>query len=527
MSLFCKSLLQFEMRADNKRILVNTGILYFRLLVTTIIGLVASRYILLSLGSSDFGLYSVVGGIVTFLNVIGVTMVSTSYRFLAVGLGSGDVERLNQTYSCLTLVHVLLAFLLITIGEILGLYYINNYLVVLPGKLSDAQFVFHVSLLTAAVSVFNVPASGLTIARERFFFTSIIEIIISIVKLSVVLYLMTYGGNRLRFYALLMLGLQVLTMASYQIYCFINDKKVIHFVLNKKKEDYKEIAAFTGWSLLGATASIGNTQGAAMIINRFFGTVLNAAYGIASQVNSYANTFIRGITQAAVPQIMKSYGAGNEERSLRLVYIICRISSLALLLFLVPMLSFTNEILIIWLKEPPEFAKEFVVFLLISLFVAVLGAGFDSCIQSTGKIKNNEVAYASICLLQLPIMYVAYKVGAPPFFNVILLCIATFLQKVYQVFLLGKISSFDFSAYLRESVIPVLYALFATLPPLMLMRSLLSLSPVGIIVLIILYEVWIVLAIFLFGLKRGERSQIISYIKRKLFPKELSKEGNQ
>lgn len=506
---------------DNKRIVVNTGILYGKLVITTIIGLLASRYILLSLGSSDFGLYSVVGGVVTFLNVIGVTMVSTSYRFLAVGLGTGDLKRLGQTYSCLSLIHWLLALFLLVIGEIVGLYYINNYLVVAPDKLADARFVFHISLLTAAVTVINVPASGLTIAKEKFLFTSIVEVIIAVARLIFVLFMMTYGGNRLRFFAFIMLGMQFLNLIMYQSYCFIHDRGIVKFKFNKRKDDYKEIASFTGWSLFGASAYIGNTQGAAIIINRFFGTVLNAAYGIASQVNSYANTFIKGITQAAVPQIMKSYGAGNQERSLRLVYIICRISSLALLLLLVPMLSFTHEILVVWLKEPPEYAVEFVVFLLITLFVSVLGSGFDSCIQSTGKIRNNEVVYALICLIQLPIMYVAYKLGAEPYFNAILLCGATLIQKTYQIHLLGKIASFDVYAYLKESVIPVLITFAVTLPPILLVKHTFTFSTIGLIIFIILYEVWIVVAIYLFGLKQGEKMQIINFVKSKVLKKSV------
>lgn len=506
---------------DNKRIVVNTGIIYGKLVITTVIGLLASRYILLSLGSSDFGLYSVVGGIVTFLNVIGVTMVSTSYRFLAVGLGSGDSIRLGQIYNSLSLVHWLLALFLIVIGEVIGLFYINNYLVVAADKLVDARFVFHVSLLTAAFSVINVPASGLTIAKEKFLFTSAVEVIVAVAKLVLVIYMMTYDGNRLRLYAFIMLGMQVLTTLLYQSYCYIHDREIIKFKINRRKEDYKEIATFTGWSLLGASAYIGNTQGAAIIINRFFGTVLNAAYGIASQVNSYANTFIKGITQAAVPQIMKSYGAGNHERSLRLVYIICRISSLALLLLLVPMLSFTHEILVVWLKEPPEYAVEFVVFLLITLFVSVLGSGFDSCIQSTGKIRNNEVVYALICLIQLPIMYVAYKLGAEPYFNAILLCGATLIQKTYQIHLLGKIASFDVYAYLKEGVIPVLITFAVTLPPILLVKHTFTFSTIGLIIFIILYEVWIVVAIYLFGLKQGEKMQIINFVKSKVLKKSV------
>ena len=501
---------------DNKKIVVNTGILYGKLVITTIIGLLSSRYILQSLGSSDYGLYSVVGGIVSFLNVVGVTMVSTSYRFLAVGLGSGDRVRLRQIYNSLTLIHWLLALFLFVLGEIVGVYYINNYLVVAADKLPDARFVFHISLLTTVATVINVPASGLTIAKEKFMFTSAVEIIFAITRFVFVVFMMTYGGNRLRFYAIIMLGIRVLTMLLYQSYCFINDRDITRFRINKCKEDYKEIAAFTGWSLLGASAYIGNTQGAAIIINRFFGTVLNAAYGIASQVNSYANTFVKGITQAAVPQIMKNYGAGNQERSLRLVYIICRISSLALLLLIVPMLAYTNDILVLWLGNPPEFAVEFVVFLLITLFISVLGSGFDSCIQSTGKIRNNEVAYAVICLSQLPIMYIAYKLGASPYFNVILLCGATLLQKLYQIYLLKKITTFNVATYLRECVLPVLLTLSTTLFPIMIIRHIFHFSTLWLIVFIAFYEIWIISSIYLFGLRDQERIQIVSFIKKKI-----------
>ncbi len=503
------------MNNDNRRLILNTGILYGKLVITTIIGLLSSRYILLSLGSSDFGLYSVVGGIVTFLNVVGVTMVSTSYRFLAVGMGAGDSIRLRNTYSTLLLIHWALAILLIIVGGVVGLYYINNYLVVAAGKLADAQFVFFTSLVTAAITLINVPASGLTIAKEKFLFTSSVEVIVAVSKFALVIYMMSYAGNRLRLYALIMLGMQIITTVLYQTYCYIHDKETIRFRFNNRKDDYREIAEFTGWSLLGASAFISNTQGAAIIINRFFGTVLNAAYGIASQVSSYANTFIRGITQAAVPQIMKSYGAGNQDRSLRLVYTICRVSSLALLLLLVPLLSFTEEVLVIWLKNPPEYAVDFVIFLLITLLISVLGSGFDSCIQSTGRIRNNEVMYAIICLAQLPIMYIAYVFGAPPFFNAILLCGATLAQKLYQIHLLGKIASFDVSAYLRECVIPVLLTVAVTLPPVLIVKHIFTFTTIELIVFIILYEVWIVTAIYLFGLKQGERMQIMVFVKNR------------
>lgn len=501
---------------ENRRIVINTTILYAKLGITTVLGLLSSRYILLALGSSDFGLYSIVGGIVTFLNVIGVTMVSTSYRFLAVGLGSNNVEKIRQIYSSLFLIHIILSLFLIVVGELLGVYYIDNHLVVEYDRLADARFVFHVSLLTTALTVINVPANGLIIAKEKFLFTSIVEILVASLKFIFVIFLINYDGDKLRLYAIIILLLQFVTTIMYQGYCYIHDKNIISFKINRQIRDYKDIIKFTIWSLLGASAYIGSTQGAAIVINLFFGTVLNAAYGIASQVNSYANTFIKGITQATIPQIMKSYGSGNHERSLDLVYNICRISSLIFLIFFVPMLLFTKEILGIWLGNPPLFAVEFVVFLLISSFISVLGSGFDSSIQSTGQIRNNEVVYSFLYLLQLPGMYIAYKIGAPPFFNVILLAIVTLLLRTYQMYLLRKLLSFDTVKYLKESVLPVLFSFIIILLPFLVLKSLLVLTISSSIVLILLSVLWAVIIIVYVGLKRQERDKIYLFIKGKL-----------
>ncbi len=506
---------------DNKKIIFNTIVLYGKLAITTIFGLVSSRYILLSLGSSDFGLYSVVGGIVTFLNVIGVTMVSTSYRFLGVACGGGDVEKLRKIYSSLTLIHWLLAFFLIIIGEIAGVYYINHYLVIASDKLLDARFVFHISLLTAAISVINVPANGLTIVREKFVFTSIVEIIISCIKLVLVVLLLKYSGNKLRLFVIIMLSLQVITTLSYQIYCKIYSGNIVHFKFYRRIQDYKDIMKFSAWSLLGASSYIGNNQGSAIILNLFYGTTLNAAYGIASQVNSYANTYIRGITQAVVPQIMKSYGAGNEDRTLNLVYIICRISSLAILIILVPLIFYTDEILLLWLKEPPVYASSFVRLLMASLFLSVMGSGFDSCIQSTGKIKKNEIFYSVVCLIQLPIMYFAYKMGGAPYFNVLLLCFSTLLLKLYQIGLLKRITAFDMRKYYKECIVPVFITTLSSSLPILLVRNFHSFSSRELFIFFIIHELWIIISIYLFGLKKYERAKIVDYVNRIIKVKKL------
>ena len=503
------------MNRDNKKILVNTGVLYVRLIVTTIIGLVASRYILLALGADDYGLYSVVGGIVTFMNVIGTTMVSASYRFLAIEIGKGSEGNPNRIYNTCNVIHLLLAFLLVLVGETIGIFYVNNYLNVLPDKLNDALFVLHISLFTTALTVLNVPAHGLTIAREKFVFTSSIEILFAVAKLILVLWLMNYPGNRLRGFTVIMAVLTLFTFLSYQVYCWCTTKEVIKWRLNRRKSDYKEIFVFAWWSLFGALASVGTTQGSAMIINFFFGTVLNAAYGIAMQVNRYANLFVKSITQATIPQIMKSYGAGNTERSINLVYVISRISSLAMLLLLVPLLICTDDILVLWLKEPPEFTTIFVIFLVINTFVSVLGSGFNAAIQSTGNIKKNEVWVGCINLITLPIMFALYKIGMPPFINVVIVVIATIIIWLFQIGIMKQLTPFVFSKYLTGTLIPVFLTAIVFGVPLVFLHRLFGHTLWHVLSFLIITEVWGIFMILVFGINKREKNQIISFVKKR------------
>jgi len=184
----------------NKLIFFNTGVLYIKLILVSVIGLIASRLILGALGASDYGLYSVVGGIVSFINIIGVTMVSVSYRYMAVEIGKGDAGTPNKIYNTLLLTHIFLGVFLLVAGETFGLFYVNNYLNIEPGKITDARFVLHISLLTTTISLLTVPANGLIIACEKFIYTSLTEIGVNFVKLFLVVFLCYFVGNRFRLF---------------------------------------------------------------------------------------------------------------------------------------------------------------------------------------------------------------------------------------------------------------------------------------------------------------------------------------
>lgn len=492
------------LKTENKKIAINSIILYVKLIITIVVSFVSSRLVLQALGASDYGLYNVVGGVVAIFNTLGTTMVATSYRFMAVEIGKGERGSPNRVYNTVFVVHLLLALLLIVLGETLGVFYINEYLNVAPDKISDALFVLHLSLLTTAFIVISIPMNGLIIARESFLFTSVITIVDSFLKLLVVILLFGMDVNKLRVYALFMALIQLITPLAYQLYCLVKERPIIKWNFNKNIKDYKEVLSFAGWILFGSVAVIGKFQGAAVIINYFFGTVLNAAFGLANQVYHAVLQFSSTFRQAFVPQIMKNHES-DESRSIQLVYRVSRYSFLAMALLSFPLFLFIDDVLVVWLKEPPGFTKLFIVFMLLEGLVLSLASGFDASIQATGKIKKNQVGYSLINLSLLPIIYILYKIGFPPYANVITMVFLAIGTLVFQIGIMKDVSSFQTSDYWKETLWPCLKVVLVTLLPLLFVRFVAPSYMWFKIVLLCLSIIWTFIAVFGFGLLINER----------------------
>ena len=499
---------------NNKRIAYNTVVLYIKIVLSAIIGLYTSRVVLQALGADNYGLYTVVGGVVSFLNIIGVTMITATNRFISVELGKEDKGDVNRIFNTVLIIHFLLAVLLLIIGETIGLYYVNNFLNVADGQMLDARFVLHLSIITTVFSILAVPYQGLIIAREKFVFSSFVEILSLIVKLGLVIILLGGSGNRLRLFTIIMLVITLLTLILSVLYCYIKDSNILKFNLNKNKSDYWEVFGFAGWSLFGASAYIGKEQGASMIINYFFGTVLNASFGLASQINRYAMMFTKGLSQAAAPQIMKSYGANDMERSLYLVYSISKIATLIMLIITVPLLLCMDKILELWLVEVPEYTTIFAQFMLINTLVTMLGAGFDPCIQSTGKIKVNELYTSIIYISVLPIIYVMYKLGMPPYMNVVVLPFLSIAIRVVQMCLLKQMTVFNVVKFINYAIIPSILTFVFSVIPLYFIRDFFQTGLMNCLLFLSLSILWVMVCIVILGISKSERLALKRLIKK-------------
>ena len=255
--------------SGNKTIIKNSLILYIRLIITSIIGLLSARFILQALGASDYGLYSVVGGIVFMMAFLNNVMVSTTYRFVAFEMGRNDTNGINRVFNISLVIHLCLAFLTILLAESIGLLYIRNYLNVPPDKIVDAVFVFRFAILSTVLSIVSVPFQGLIVANEKFVITATVEILRSILALGAVLLVLQFIGNRLRLYAVLIAMVSIIPPVLYVIYSRFHYYNFIKWKFQRGKAKYKEMIGFSGWIMLGAGASAAQIQISALLINLF------------------------------------------------------------------------------------------------------------------------------------------------------------------------------------------------------------------------------------------------------------------
>ena len=497
----------------NKRIAVNSVVIFIRLCIVSLVSLICSRVVLDALGESDYGLYNVVGGIVTLLNVINTSMVSTTYRFIAFELGRKADGELNKVFSTSFTIHAFFSLFIIVAGLTLGDWYIYNYLNVAEGKLGDALFVFHISLATTAISTLLVPFQGTLVAYERFSVIAVVDILSNVAKLAAILLLIYGDGNRLRTYSIIIFACSVLGSAAYYVYCHFSFRRVISLRLRIDKPKLKEMADFAVWTLFGACASMGKVQGSALIINLFFGTVVNAAFAVANQVENFILMFARTLNNAAIPQITKSFSGGDSNRSILLTSYISKYTFILMCMVAFPTMLEMEFLLGLWLKKIPEGAPTFCRLIILGGLLDCLGAGIPALVNATGKIRNYQIIVHTYTLLGLPIAFVLYMMGSSPYAISVVYCVIIGTCSVVRLYLLRRIYNFDISVILQKSYIRIFYISI----PLLVFYLLYSpdkFSFAGHVAGFASSEVFLLAIVAILGLDSVERTKVRQYLSR-------------
>lgn len=442
---------------NNKKIAFNSIVIFVRLLIVSVVGLISSRLVLDALGASDFGLYNVVGSIVTLLAVFNTAMLSTTYRFIAYEVGKKDGGEPNRVFNACFMIHACFAILILILGLGVGDWYINNYLNVDPEKIPDALFVFHMSLITAVLSTLLVPYNGLLVAFEKFSVNAIIDVGTTLLRLAAIVLFIYSDGNRIRLYSIILLVCHTLASLSYYVYCLFKYRPIIKFKIVKAWTLYKEMLSYAFWTMFGAVAIIGKDQGSKILINYFFGTLVNAAYAVANQIESFILNFARSLSNAAIPQITKNFSGGNKGRSLKLTCYISKYTFFLMSLVAFPVLLEMDFLLGLWLKEIPAGATTFCRLVVLNGLLGCLGEGIPALVNATGNIKTYQIVYQTFNFLGLPIAYVFYKLGFNEYSIIEVYCVITFLCAFVRLYLLKMIFKFDVRLFIKTSYNRILY----------------------------------------------------------------------
>ena len=504
-----------EIISSNKTIAKNTVIIYTRLFVTIVVGLLSSRYVLLALGASDFGLYNVVGSIIALYAFISSSLSSTTVRFLNYELGKED-GNINRMFNICNVLHISMALIILLLSETVGVWYINNYLNVAPGKEADAMFVFQISIIVSCFGIMNVPYQSLYNVHEKFLFPALLDVFVTLLKFAFVLLLVFFFKNNIRFYAVSMSLLTLVYFVVYHIYVYREWPEIIKWSFVKEWKAYREVVRYNNYTILQTLSTTARNQGSNILVNLFFGTIVNAAFAVANTLQNYVVMFMGTLDSASAPQITQNIASGNMKRASYLTNTICRMVFLMCEAIILPLYVEMDFILKLWLKTPPENTTIFCRLILLIALVAATSGGMFQFINASGKVKWFRIS-VSVCFLScLPLGYFAFKMGFPSYSILVLFIISDILNRLIFLILMRVVLRYDvktflLEAYLRPFVIFIIMSAFVWFYPSLSIQSS-FMHFVGLIGSFILS----ILLVYAIGLKQQERTKILDVIAKRV-----------
>lgn len=438
---------------NTRRIAKNTLMLYVRMLFGMLVSLYTSRVVLQALGVEDYGIYNVVGGVVTMLSFLNASMSGATSRFLTYSMGKGNIRELEEVFSSALIIHIGIAFLVFLVAETLGLWFLENKLVIPLERMNAARIVYQFSVLSSMLGITQVPYNACIIAHEKMNIYAYVEMLNVILKLLIVYVLLIFGGDKLIVYALLMFLISFIIIAIYRYYCLRNYKES-HFRFIWKNSIIKPMLNFSGWDLYGNASVMLRQQGVNIILNMFVGPIVNAANGIASSVNSVMMSFVGNIITSFRPQIIKSYAAGCYDRMFSLMTWAVKICLTLFLIIVIPLIFEMRFVLTLWLHEVPEYTVSFCRLLLITSCFTVVTFILNIGIHASGKMFLISFISGTLIWIAVPVIYVLLKLGFHPNYAYITNAVVSILVMFTNLFILKhNIKQFPIFLFLKKTLV--------------------------------------------------------------------------
>ncbi len=431
------------------------------MLITMVISLYSTRLILNALGATDYGVFNLIGGIIAMLSFLNAAMTVSTQRYLSYYQGKSDFQMQKRVFANSLIIHIAIGIVIVIGLELMGLFLFDGFLKIPESRIIAAKTIFHFMSVTVFFTVLSVPFTASLNARENMTWTAIVNVIESLLKLAIAIFLVTVSNDRLIVYGILSAIISVVSLILYAVFCFKKyDECSLSFRGQYDRKLVEELSSFAGWNLFGTLAGIGRIQGLAVILNLFFGATVNAAYGIANQVSAQLNFFSATMMRALNPQIMKSEGANDRKRMLRLSMLGSKFCFFLLAFIAIPCIFEMKEILQLWLKNVPEYTVMFCNLILIAMLTNQLTIGLQSAFQATGKIKVYQVLVGTILILNLPVAYFLLKLGFPVYSVLISYIGIEAVACLFRIFLLRSTAGLSIREYisrvLAREVIPIL-----------------------------------------------------------------------
>lgn len=498
----------------SSRIAKNTLILYVRLFFTMLVALYTSRLILNALGAVDYGIYNVVGGVVTLFSFLNTAMASSTQRFINFHLGQKDYTALNKTFNTSIIIHVCIAIFILFLAETIGLWFLNTQINIPIEKISEANIVYQFSIFTAILTLIQAPFLAAIIAYEKMSVYAYIGIIEAFLKLISAIILTFFFTSKLPVYGVLVF---LTYFASFLLYVIYTTKRISFgkFKIEKDKQSYKKLLGFTSWTVFGGIANVINTQGQNILLNIFAGPIVNAARGISVQVIQALYSFINGFQTSINPQIVKSYAASDISYFQKLVITSAKGSFFLFSILAIPILLEIDPILHIWLKQVPQHTSSFCHLVIINALLNTLSAPLITSASASGNIKKFQLIVNLIFISNIPISFLFLKAGYPPevvFYIAILAEIAALLSRLIIV---SKITPISCKSYALKVILRCIIIFIFIYLSTYYVHSIFKYNYARLVCTFITSILYSSMIIYFFGLNKEEKKFIITKIRKR------------
>ena len=501
--------------SNTKRLARNTLLLYARMFFGVLISLYTSRLILASLGETDYGLYNVVGGLVSMFAVLRSALSTAVGRFQSFALGRGDMRGLQDAFTGSLIILAVLALLVTILMETVGLWFMNSHMTIGAERMHAARWVFHCSMLSFVSSTLMIPFSASVVAHEKmdaFAFIGIFEILF---RFFVALFLAysLYKGDKLIIYGILTLFFTLVVQAIYVIYCRAHFAEC-RILVKPDKKVFKGIVGFASWSFLGSTAGVINGQGVNVVFNMFYGPTLNAARGVSESVNTVVINFVRNFMMALNPQVTKAFAAKEKDYTISLIKRGTRFSFYIMLFLGVPIFLEADFLVNLWLVDVPKHAIVFIRLVLLRSYMEILSSVLQMGQSATGNIRNYQIVTSMISLLVFVFSYLLLKFGYAPEATYIVAIVISFLLIIVNALFVQHSVGLPFKEFLRDVVLNVIYVTIPSVAIPVLIALLMDDGWVRLILVCVASVMFSAFCILFVGCNKGERTFIFNSAKR-------------